>query len=249
MLRPRRPTAVEGPMAARETAVQCRVEVRVEAAAPKAKAERAARWERRRGRAPRLGLRRREASGTGGAAEREVQATRVYRQDAYCTWSTADQCCSGSCDGDSCCGYLGDACMNGFGCCAGAASTATANARPARSTAEMAASTSSGTRTAAVTAIRDAAWTRCARTASASAIRTCSTLSSMSMCRRMLQHPAGPQHCGDCSTACAAAPNARAARASALPTRWTAATAARTSRPTHCIAGRAEMPATQRRPA
>src|SRR5262249_2910510 len=36
-----------------------------------------------------------------------------------CTFSDASDCCSGACDGDSCCGFYGDSCQNGFGCCEG----------------------------------------------------------------------------------------------------------------------------------
>src|SRR5262245_33173624 len=50
--------------------------------------------------------------GTGGGRQ-------CLSAGSYCRWSNAEDCCSGACDGDSCCGFLGDACPNGFGCCAG----------------------------------------------------------------------------------------------------------------------------------
>lgn len=59
------------------------------------------------------------ASGGGTAASSGSQGRACLPAGAYCTWSNAEDCCSGACDGDSCCGFLGDACMNGFGCCEG----------------------------------------------------------------------------------------------------------------------------------
>ncbi len=38
----------------------------------------------------------------------------------YCSWETSSSCCSGRCDGDSCCSGLWGECSNeGFGCCEG----------------------------------------------------------------------------------------------------------------------------------
>lgn len=59
------------------------------------------------------------ASSTGGTPATGGQGSSCLPAGSFCTWSNADDCCSGSCDGDSCCGYLGDACSNGFGCCEG----------------------------------------------------------------------------------------------------------------------------------
>jgi hypothetical protein len=49
---------------------------------------------------------------------------------SLCTWSIADECCSGSCDGDSCCGFLGDACPYGHGCCSGSCINGTCQCSP-----------------------------------------------------------------------------------------------------------------------
>jgi hypothetical protein len=59
------------------------------------------------------------SAGASGSGTAGGQGSSCLPAGAYCTWSNASDCCSGSCDGDSCCGFLGDACNNGFGCCAG----------------------------------------------------------------------------------------------------------------------------------
>lgn len=60
------------------------------------------------------------APGTGSATSTGGRPNNnCLMAGSYCTWSTASDCCSGRCDGDSCCGFLGDACQNGFGCCEG----------------------------------------------------------------------------------------------------------------------------------
>jgi hypothetical protein len=49
---------------------------------------------------------------------------------SLCTYSNAEDCCSGACDGDSCCGFLGDACPNGHGCCSGSCIAGTCQCPP-----------------------------------------------------------------------------------------------------------------------
>ena len=64
-------------------------------------------------------------AGSGGSSGRSCRSA-----GTFCTRDIADECCSGACDGDSCCGFLGDSCPDGHGCCSGSCIDGTCQCPP-----------------------------------------------------------------------------------------------------------------------